>query len=253
VKNRNLKIDAKKKSVLYLLIRAAVSAFYPMPVFEGTENLPEGPFILVGNHTQMNGPLISELYLPGKHYTWCAGQMMHPKEIPDYAYQDFWCEKPKAVKPMYRLASYLIVPLCMVLFTNADCIGVYRDQRIITTMKDTVAALKEGASVVIFPECAQKHNHIVYRFQEGFVDVAALYAKKEGKPLPFVPMYIAPSLKKTVFGEPVLYDPKADRASERTRITEELMDRVTELALALPPHVVTPYSNISRKLYPMSK
>jgi len=243
----------KKKSLVYRILRAAVKTVYRAPVFEGMENLPEGPFILVGNHTQMNGPLISELYLPGKHYTWCAAQMMHPKEVPDYAYRDFWCEKPAAVRPFFRLASYLIVPLCMVLFSNADCIGVYRDSRILKTLKETVSVLRDGAAVVIFPECAEKYNHIVCRFQDGFVDVAALYAKKEGKSLPFVPMYIAPSLKKAVFGKPVLYDAASERQQERTRITEELMDRITKLALELPPHVVTPYSNVSKKQYPMSR
>ena len=36
----------------------------------------------------MNGPIICELYFPDKCRTWCAGQMMHLKEVPEYAFQD---------------------------------------------------------------------------------------------------------------------------------------------------------------------
>ena len=55
----------------------------------GKENLPDEPCIIVGNHTLMNGPIACELYTPGKHYTWCNGEMMHLKEVPQYAFEDF--------------------------------------------------------------------------------------------------------------------------------------------------------------------
>lgn len=246
-------VPEEKKPLLFRMIRGTVKAVFYVPSFEGMENLPEGPYVLVGNHTQMNGPVISDLYLPGKHYTWCAGQMMDRREVPAYAYRDFWSAKPKAVRPFFRVASYLIAPLAQFVFTNANCIGVYHDQRIIRTLRETVEALQDGAGIVIFPECPEEHNNIINAFRDGFVDVAALYAKKEGKSLPFVPMYIAPSLKKVIIGKPVMYDMSADREQERERITAILMDRVTDLALSLPPHVVTPYSNVSKKLYKRSK
>ena len=52
----------------------------------GTENLPADNTIIVGNHTQMNGPIAGELFMPENCFTWCAGQMMHAKEVPEYAF-----------------------------------------------------------------------------------------------------------------------------------------------------------------------
>ena len=87
-------MSSEKPSLLYRLIKGLVQLFYPRMEVVGTENLPDEPVIVVGNHTQMNGPIACELYFPGKRYIWCAGQMMHLKEVPDYAFQDFWSQKP---------------------------------------------------------------------------------------------------------------------------------------------------------------
>lgn len=250
-------MEAMKKNtsfsyLCYRAIRGLVRVFYPKPTLEGLENWPEEPCILVGNHCQMNGPIVVELYIPGKRNIWCAGQMMHLKDVPAYAYQDFWSGKPKSVRWFYKGLSYLIAPLSVCIFNQAHTIGVYRDARIASTFKKTITALEDGANVVVFPEHLVPHNNIVYDFQDKFIDVARLYYKRTGKKLAFVPMYIAPKLRKTVFGAPVLYDPEAPKDLERVRVAGELMDRITELALNLPRHTVVPYANISKKDYPMN-
>ena len=125
----------RKISPLYRLIKAAVRAVYPKIKVVGEENLPPEPVVYVGNHSQMNGPIACELYTPGEHYIWCAGEMMDKKKVPAYAYQDFWSEKPKAVRWFYKLLSYIIAPLSQLVFTNANTIGVYHDAKIITTFK----------------------------------------------------------------------------------------------------------------------
>ena len=83
---------------LYRLIRALVWLFSPKMKVEGAENIPPEPVLIVGNHTQMNGPIACELYSPVKRYTWCAGEMMELKEVPAYAYRDFWSQKPKGIR-----------------------------------------------------------------------------------------------------------------------------------------------------------
>ena len=204
----------------------------------------------VGNHSQMNGPIACELYTPGEHYIWCAGEMMDKKKVPAYAYQDFWSEKPKAVRWFYKLLSYIIAPLSQLVFTNANTIGVYHDAKIITTFKKTVTALQEGASVVIFPEHHVPRNNIICEFQDRFIDVAKLYYKRTGKALAFVPQYLAPSLKTMYLGKPIRFQPDAPLEEERRRICEYLMEQVTEMAQALPKHIVVPYPNMPKKQYP---
>lgn len=235
----------------FRVVRRLVQMFYPKSTFEGLENLPQEPCILVGNHTRMNGPLIAELYLPTKRAIWCAGQMMNLKDVPAYAFQDFWSGKPKWTHWFYRALSYVIAPLAVCIFNNAHTIAVYRDARIISTFRCTMEALKEGVNVVIFPEHLEPHNHIVYDFQDKFIDVARLYYKKTGKTLSFVPMYLAPALRKVSVGKPVVFRPDAPMDEERSRICQTLMADITALAEAMPLHRVVPYNpNVRKKDFP---
>lgn len=235
---------------LYRIIKWLVWLFYPKMKVHGTQHLPETPSIVVGNHAKMNGPISCELYFPGHRYTWCASQMMHLKEVPAYAFQDFWSQKPRAIRWFYRFLSYLIAPLSVCVFTNANTIGVYRDTRLLSTFRDTVKRIQEGASVVIFPEHDVPHNHILCEFQDSFIDIARTYYKKTGTALPFVPLYIAPALKGMYLGEPVYYNPTNQPKEERARICQYLAEEITRIAENLPPHKVVPYNNIPKRAYP---
>lgn len=246
----------RKNTLSYVCFRAIrwiIWLFYPKVTVNGLENLPKEPCVVVGNHTQMNGPICAELYFPGKRRTWCAYQMMYLKEVPEYAFQDFWSGKPKWTHGFYRLLSYIIAPLSACVFTNAHTIPVFRDNRLISTFKQTVSALQDGANVIIFPECYEPHNHIVYQFQDKFIDVARLYYNRTGAELSFVPVYIAPALKKMYLGKPVKFDAQAPKDEERHRICEYLMDEITDIAVHLPRHRVVPYPNVAKSAYPVNK
>ena len=175
---------------------------------------------------------------------------MSLREVPDYAFSDFWSQKPRYLHPFFRLLSYLIAPLSVLIFNNAHTIAVRRDARILSTFKETVACLKNGESIVIFPEHDVKYNNIVYEFQENFIDVARLYYKRTGKELLFVPMYVAPKLRSVHLGKPVRFDSSNDISDERKRLCRHLADAITDIAVSLPPHIVVPYRNISKKFYP---
>jgi len=239
--------------VLYRLIKWIVKLIYPKIEIVGIENLPQEPSIIVANHSKMNGPIACELYFPGKRYTWCAGEMMHMKEVPNYAFQDFWSQKPKYLRWFYRLLSYIIAPLSACVFNNADTIGVYHDSRVLSTFKNTVNKLMEGNNVIIFPEHDVSYNNIVCQFQDKFIDIAKLYYKRTGKELCFVPMYIAPNLKKMYLGTPVPFSAEQNISDERSRICSCLMTQITEIAYSLPLHTVVPYQNIPKKNYPLSR
>ena len=110
--------------------------------------------------------------------------------------------------------------------------------------------LDEGNSLVIFPEYNKIYNHILYDFQDRFIDLARRYYKKTGKALVFVPMYIAPRLRQTYLGKPIRFDPAAPIDRERARVKQELMDAITAIAESLPEHTVIPYRNIRKREYP---
>ena len=241
------------KKLVYNIFHFFVKLFYPKTKIAGSENLPTDAGIIVANHTQMNGPIIGILYYPRKRSIWCNHEMMELKEVPDYAFNDFWINKPKSVRWFFRGLSYVIAPLAVCIFNTADTIAVYRDKRIVKTINDSIEALNSGKDVIIFPESPVEHNNIVCEFQTGFVDVARRYNKKTGKELYFIPMYIAPALKTAYIGKPVQYNSENKVADEKIRICDYLMDEITGMARSLPQHKVVPYSNIPKDQYPLNK
>lgn len=245
--------EKKERSdhLFYKIVWNLAKFFYPKTTVQGAENIPDEPSIIVGNHAQVHGAIAGELYFPGKRFIWCIGEMMHCKEVPDYAYQDFWSMKPKWSKPFFRLLSYIIAPIASAILSHGDTIGVYHDSRVLKTFKETVARLQEGYHIIIYPEShAGGYNQILYQFQENFVDVAKLYYRRTGKALSFVPMYLAPRLRLMCFAAPVAFDPEAPIDQERRRICQAMMDGITALAEALPEHTVVPYPNMPKKNYP---
>lgn len=237
----------------FAVIRFLFWLFYPKCRFENMENLPDEPCILVGNHAKLNGPLMAELHLPCDRAIWTAGEMFSMREVPAYTYRDFWGGKPKSIRWIYRPLSYIMAPFCVSIFNNAHAIPVYRDTRVMMTLRKTVKKLNEGANIVIFPEHDAPHNHIVNDFQTKFIETARLYHRRTGKALAFVPMYVAPAFHATYIGKPIRYDPTAPALEEERRIADALMQAITDIAVSLPQHTVTPYNNIRRKYYPKNK
>ena len=247
---RQAKGGQARVSPCFRLLKGLARLLYPKYAVVGAEHLPSGACVVVGNHAKTNGPVACELYFPGERYIWCAGEMMHKDEAADYAFRDFWGGKPRSVRWLYRLLSHLIVPLALCVFRNADVIGVYHDERALRTFRETVEKLRGGARIIIFPEHDAPHDHIVCDFQDRFIDLARLYAKKTGEALPFVPLYVAPRLKALYLGEPIYFDSDAPLEQERRRVCDALMDAVTDIAVSLPPHTVVPYPNVPKRDYP---
>jgi len=249
-KGRYILKKEQQKPWLFRAIKYLVRLFYPKMEVVGMDNIPDEPVVIVGNHTQMHGPIACELFFPDSYYTWCAAPMMKLNEVPSYAYTDFWSQKPNYIRPLFKIVSYIIPPLSVFIFNNARTIAVYKDNRILSTFRESVSKLQKGNSVIIFPEYDKKYNNIIYDFQEGFVDMARLYYKRTNKELSFVPLYIAPKLKKMYLGKPIKFSAENPIEEERRRICDYLMNEITDIAIGLPEHTVIPYRNIPKKYYP---
>ena len=241
------------KHIVYRIVRKLASVTMPVFQTEGKENIPEGPVIVIGNHSQAYGPVAAELYFPREHYTWCISDMMEKECVADYAYKDFWSKKPVLIRPFFRLVSYMLPRISEIVFTNAATIPVYRDKRIMKTFQISCDKLKENAVVVIFPEEYEEYNNIVHHFQRGFVHVAKYYYRQNKVAVPFVPMYVCPELGKLVFGKPIWYSPENKTDEEGERICTYLQDAISEIAYSMPKHHVVPYPNVTKKYYPLNK
>ena len=69
---------------------------------------------------------------------------MHLKEVPAYAFRDFWSQKPKWTHWFYKILSYIITPLAVCIFNNAHTIPVWHDTRLVSTFRTSMQRLQEG-------------------------------------------------------------------------------------------------------------
>lgn len=243
----------RKKNFFYRFSVSLVKIFYRKRKFIGMENLPNEPSLIISNHAQLHGPLSCELFFPTEKSIWCIGEMMNIKEVPAYAYKDFWSYKPKWTKWIFKLLSYIIAPISSYYLKRADTIAVYKDARLLKTFRETMEKLDQGENVIIFPEYAKDYNNIIDDFLDKFVDVAKFYYNKCQKELYFVPMYNAAKIKTIIFGRPIKYDSTIDINVQRKAICDYLKEEITNIAKKLPRHTVVPYKNIKKNRYQSSK
>ncbi len=247
MKNSELK---KKKGMFYKICAFFIKMFWKKPKYIGVENIPNEPCIITGNHAQMHGPIVNELYFPTDKMIWCDAPMLDKNLFKQYAYDNFFGGKPTCFQ---KFLIWLFKPAIIKIFNRADALPVYRDMRIMKTYKITMDNLDKGYNIVILPECPEEFNEITNKFNEYFVDVARMYYKKTKKELSFVPMYYCKQLNKMLFGKPVKFNSFAQIEDERKRICDHLIKEITSLAISLPVHKVIPFNPVPKKEYKNSK
>lgn len=233
-----------KPKLMFRIFRFFVKVFYRKPkvIFQEELNYDK-PIVYVCNHCKAHGPI--SYYLLGRNRIriWCTHEIMFWKSCPKYCYETFLNgnAKPKVFRWFFHFVSYLMTPICVIVFRGADAIPVYYDTRLVTTYNKTAQTINEGKDIVIFPETPPIHNEYLNKFNIGFIDTARFMKKKTGKEVVFVPTYLAPSIKTLIVGKPIEYDYSKDVKEQRIELVEKLQDEITSLAKKLPKHKVENY------------
>lgn len=233
-----------KPKIMFRILEFFVKLFYKKPKVLYEEELNhDRPIVYICNHCKAHGPI--SFYLIGKKSLriWCTNEILYWKSAPKYCYDTFLNGdlKPKGVRWFYHLVSYLMTPLCVIVFRGAETIPVYYDTRLVTTYNKTAQTIKDNKDIVIFPETPPEYNEYLNKFNIGFIDVARFMKKKTGKEVVFVPTYLAPSIKTLIVGKPIEYDYSKDVKEQRMELVSKLEEEITNLAKKLPPHKVEHY------------
>ena len=134
------------------------------------------------------------------------------------------------------LCEKLGVLACKIL-VRLGAIPVDRNKpaKLFTTMRQSVSMLESGKNILIFPETGLPEYSLtsVTPFFPGFATVGAIYYRKTGKKLRFVPCYIDQQHHLIRFGEVSVFEPEGTEiTAESTRVSEELNLRIREMAAA---------------------
>ena len=157
------------------------------------EPVGEEPCIFLANHLGAVGPMYMSIAFPlrDKVAIWCNEGMMDEKLIVDYVRQDWWWRPESKLAPLWSATiPYIAKAIVPKVLRSAPTIPVYRDARIVRTMRQSLKALREGKHIVIFPELPDGFGSHAEQLQMGWLNLAVMYKRATGKDIRLVPVYI---------------------------------------------------------------
>lgn len=237
-------IDRKRVRFGVKIIAFFVKPFLHLRV-RGQENMDKGnfPSIFVCNHGIIYGPIAAVIYLPTYFRPWIDRKMVDRQMAAQEMYSRFIYRIPLPWKKFkMAIAKGLAYPVTWAL-NSFNPIPVEKNslRNVMSTFDDTVKVLAEGDNVLIFPEKPRRVKrgnkmtveHLtdsVGRMFTGFANIGRMYYDTTGKCLRFYPIYADRKRRTFSIGEPVVFDPANDPHDEKQRITDQLHERMLNMA-----------------------
>ena len=178
---------------MFECVRHCVRPFLKVRETVYAEPVGEEPVIFLANHLGAVGPMYMAATFPLRDQVaiWCNEGMMDEKLIVEYVRGDWWWHPESKLAPLYSATipyiARLIVPKVL---RSAPTIAVCRDARVMTTMRQSIKALKEGKHLVIFPELPTGHGEHAEQLQMGWINLVSMYNKATGKNIRMIPVFI---------------------------------------------------------------
>ena len=209
-----------------------IRLFYPHQVLDVPETGDE-PVVVVSNHNCIYGPIVASAFLPLRTSPWVSSKMLNYAEAKIETQNGFirmgwpkWIANPLAT---------VITKLVIAVINAKEPVPVHYDAGTLTTMRNSLKAMQDGRSILIFPECPQSsgwdyfQDDDVAAFHDGFVYLAHLYYRKTGKPLTFYAIYCDKRERTVTFSEAVTYQPQNGIDNERVRVARVLYEKMKAL------------------------
>ncbi len=169
------------------------SPFLPVKKAVFAEPIGNEPVIFLANHLGAVGPMYMAVTFPLRENVriWCNEGMMEEKMTVEYIRHDWWWRPESKLAPLYSATiPYVARAIVPKVLRSAPTIAVYRDARIMTTMRQSLKALKEGKHIVIFPELPDGYGSHAEHLQMGWLNLVTMYKRATGKDIKMVPIHI---------------------------------------------------------------
>ena len=186
-------------------IKNLMTSRYKAPQFiflEGKEF--ENGSLILSNHEGTDAPMWLEMYLDKPLRMWGAHEM-NSGLVKMYKYQTrvYYHEKKHWNLHLARLFCLIASPLTNLFYKGLNLISTYKDARFLKTMRESLDAINNKESIVVFPEDSAKgYLAQLEGFFAGFA-VFAEHALKRGIDLPVVVSYFRKNQKIFVFDKPI--------------------------------------------------
>ena len=197
--------------------------------------------IIISNHVGTDAPLSLELYCDKPIRMWGAHEM-NSGLIKCYKYQTriYYHQKKHWNLHLARLFCLIASPLTTLFYKGLRLISTYRDARFLRTLRESIAAIKEGENIVVFPEdSSMGYKDELEGFFCGFL-VLAEHCRHEGIDLPIYVTYLRKRDLTYFVDAPILYSELCKNGETKEEIAARLVARCNELGKMDPDALPTP-------------
>lgn len=212
----------------YRLSRFLLRLFCPTYSVRPQENLME-PAVYLCRHYNSGGIFMTLPWLKGRIRTWslhlyhdrqaCYQHMMNFTLTARFGWP-IWCARP---------AARVIAAFLERLMHAGKAIPVYRNSmQILRTYQLSLAALKQGESIMIFPDRDYTSTSAeVGDLYDGFLMLDRLYFRDTGQHIAFIPLYPDPATRILHVGEAIIFQGDIRDKTERARVSEAIRQRLS--------------------------
>ena len=186
--------------------------------------------VILSNHVGTAGPLSFELFLDKPTRFWGAHEMNDTLgSMYKYQSEVFYHEKRGWNLTLSRLFCLIASPLTWLFYTGLNLISTYHDMRLAHTLRESLEAIREGTSIVIFPEISDKgYLDVLEGFHGGFA-LLLEFCKKRGMDVPVYVTYYNKENQAHVVDKPILYSALAEKYPTREAQAEYLCARCNRM------------------------
>lgn len=210
---------------LYNFLKRVVYPILPVKKAEYAEPVGDEPCVFIANHIGAMGPIYMAISFPLRDHVaiWCNEGVMEEKLIVDYIRHDWWWRPESRLAPLYSATlPYIARAIIPRLMRSAPTIPVCHDARIMSTMRASLKALREGKHIVIFPEKPDGFDSHAEHLQMGWLNLCLMYQRTTGKPLKMVPVHIDTKGRVFRVGAGITADPEIPLKEQEYRIERYL-------------------------------
>ena len=219
-----------KRKLYFRILKKLMKSRYKEPRFIYLGEKFENGALILSNHEGTDSPMSLEIYCDKPIRMWGTAEM-NSGLVKLYKYQTkyYYHEKKHWNIHLARLFCLLASPLTCLFYSGFDLISTYKDTRIIKTLRESIASLKSGDNIVIFPEDSTNgYLPELESFLEGFALLADV-CKKQGLDLPIYVSYFRKSDRTYIFDAPIMYSELCAKYKTRAEIARQLCNRCNEL------------------------
>ena len=219
-----------KRKLYFRILKKLMTGRYKEPRFIYLGEPFDNGALILSNHEGTDSPMSLEIYCDKPIRMWGAAEM-NSGVVSLYKYQTkvYYHEKKHWNIYLARIFCLLASPLTNLFYSGFDLISTYRDARVIKTVRESIAALKSGDNIVIFPEDSTNgYLPELEGFHEGFVLLGEV-ALKQGLDLPIYVSYFCKSDCTYIFDAPVKFSELSEKYGSRAEIAKYLCNRCNEL------------------------